>query len=184
MDLLTTEQTPMGDADIHRYAPTDKIFSYSQLAGISDIDQLFKTEKDSCFLLYEHSKNNGHWVCLCRYSDGNQPVIEFFDSYGGAPDTQLRWTPQQTRMGLGITRPFLTSLLKKAESDGFDIIHNKMDYQSENPEIATCGRHCCMRIKMLDDKNLTLDEYNKEMKQLRKNSDMTYDEIVSQVIPI
>lgn len=181
MEILQTELTPMGDNDIRSYCPSDRIYSYSQLANINSIDELLPNEKDSCFILYEHSKNNGHWVCLSRYIEEGEPILEFFDSYGGDLDSQLNWTDKQTRIGLGINKAFLSDLVDKS---GLDVINNKKNYQKSNPLIATCGRWCVLRAKLLDNKNLVLEEFHKVMKKIKKKTGMNYDEIVSILIPI
>jgi hypothetical protein len=181
LDILENQITPIGDNEIHKYFPKEKIFSYSQLADKS-LHDLLPDARDSCFILYESSKNNGHWVCLCRYLDGQQPIIEFCDSYGGAPDSQLKWTPKETRNGLGITRPFLSDILSEAKDQGMKVIHNTTNFQSKNPAVATCGRHCCVRVKMLADKRLTLEEYQKVIADIKKKTGMNYDEIVSSLI--
>jgi len=180
MEILQTEVTPMGDNDIKAYCPSDRIFSYSQLADVNSIEELLPNLIDSCFILYEHSKNNGHWTCLSRYIQDDEPILEFFDSYGGEPDSQLNWTDKQTRMGLGITEPFLTNLMDKS---GLKVIHNKKNYQKNLPIIATCGRWCVLRAKLLDSKNLILEEFHRALKKLKKKTGMNYDEIVSILIP-
>lgn len=61
---------------------------------------------------------------------------------------------------------------------GLKVNYNPVHYQKDSPDIKTCGRHCCLRIKlMLQGKDL--DDYNKFMEKQKNSSNMSYDEIVS-----
>jgi hypothetical protein len=170
-EIEVIEDTPMGDDNIRSYFPNAKIVNYNHLNEIDSIDDLLPNNKSYCFMLIEDSPNQGHWVCLNKLNG----KIEFFDSYGGKPDSQLKWTPMQERKELGQAKKRLTQLLKKS---GYKVNYNPVHYQQDGGDIQTCGRHCCLRIKnMLNGKDL--DAYNKFMKQEKERTGMDYDEIVS-----
>ena len=169
--LEQIEETPMGDGDIRLYYPNAKIISYKTLKKYSSIFQLLPQEKSYFFLLIEDSPNRGHWVVVTRLKDR----IEFFDSYGGAPDSQLKWIPPDERAVLGQDKKLLTDLLKKS---GFKIYYNPYSYQDEDYDIQTCGRHCVLRVKTMTE-GKDLDGHYKFINQMKNSSGMTYDEVVS-----
>jgi hypothetical protein len=165
------EETPMGDDSIHEYFPGAKIIKYSELNNIKSIDELLPKNKSYFFMLIEDSPSKGHWVAVNRIND----ELEFFDSYGGQPDSQLKWIGMEERVGLGQASKRLTELFKDS---GMEVNYNPVKYQEKGDDIQTCGRHCCLRIKMmLEGKDL--DAYNNYMEALKHSSGMNYDEIAS-----
>ena len=166
------KETPMGDDDIKKYFPNAKVLVYSDLGKYSTIQELLPKDKDFVFILLESSPNNGHWVALLRYGD----TYEFFDSYGGKPDSQLKWNNTKTNEELDQSTKYLTNLLK-----GEKVVYNPVKYQGDKGDINTCGRHCTFRIQeMLGGKNL--DNYYQYMCQLKKNMGVDYDGVVSNFV--
>lgn len=160
----------LGDDDIKRILPDAKIIDYESLKKYSSIDELLPNDKDYVIILYEDRQNSGHWVCLLR--DNN--TIEFFCSYGTYPDHQLKWVDYNTRKELGSDVPLLSHLL---DSCPYDVIYNEIPYQSENKEIATCGKHVIFRIRQhLNDMNL--EEYQDIVKKTKPDG-MSYDEYIN-----
>ena len=106
-EIEQIEEKPMGDNDIRTYFPNAKIILYNKLNDMEHIDELLPNNKSYAFVLIEDSPNRGHWVCLDKLNN----KINFFDSYGGAPDTQLKWTPMEEREKLGQEDKTLTKLL-------------------------------------------------------------------------
>jgi hypothetical protein len=168
-------EDPLGDNDIRHYLPNAKIMKYSELRHYPTIDDLLPNDIDYVVLLYEDSPNKGHWVCVCKY----RPYIEFFDSYGGSPDSQLGWVPCPIRKQLNQSKPYLTDLFNKCKNP---VIYNPIKYQDDEDDVNTCGRHCVFRIKNLIDKRKTLGEYYLLMKELKDKTKMNYDEIVAEII--
>ena len=170
-ELEEIAETPMGDSSIHHYFPNARIVTYNELNDIDSIEELLPKNKSYFFMLIEESPNKGHWVAVNRINN----KIEFFDSYGGEPDSQLKWIPMERRESLGQAEKRLTELFKKS---GMKVQYNPVKYQEVAQEIQTCGRHCCLRIKtMLDGKDL--DAYYKYMKSLKHSKGGSYDDIVS-----
>jgi len=166
-------EEPMDDGDIRSYFPNAKIIRYSSLAKMSDIEQLLPTDKSYAFLLYEDSPGSGHWVVLLRYGT----TIEFFCSYGSGIDAPLRWYNPKDNAMLGQGKPFLSLLLKKA-GKRFKAIHNAVPFQSKKQGVATCGAWDVMRVNQLVNHNQDLQEFQDYMEQVKKETGLTYDEIV------
>ena len=166
-------EEPMDDGDIRQYLPNAKIMRYSGLARLSDIEQLLPTDKSYVILLYENTPGSGHWVALMRY--GN--TIEFFCSYGSKIDAPLRWQNPKDNAMLGQTAPFLSQLLNKAKGK-FRAIHNPVAYQSSKQGVATCGAWDVMRINQMKNHNQDLHEFHDFMESVKKETGLTYDEIV------
>jgi hypothetical protein len=168
-------EDPLGDDDIRAYLPNSTIIKYSQLQDYRKLEELLPKPIDYAFLLYEDSPNKGHWVCVCRYGK----TVEFFDSYGGAPDTQLKWVPCPIRKGLQQDKTLLTNLFNKSP---FDIIYNPVAYQEDYDDINTCGRHCVFRVLNLVKANRGLAQYYDLMESLRREYEEPYDVIVANII--
>ena len=168
-----TIEEPMDDGDIRQYLPNAKIMRYSGLARLSDIEQLLPTDKSYVILLYENTPGSGHWVALMRYGR----TIEFFCSYGSKIDVPLRWQNPKDNAVLGQSRPFLSILLNKAKNK-FRAIHNPVAYQSSKQGVATCGAWDVMRINQMKNHNQDLQEFHDYMESVKKETGLTYDEIV------
>jgi hypothetical protein len=170
------EKDPMGDDDIRYYFPNAKIIEYNELNKYSDINQFLKLPTDYAFILYEESQNSGHWVLLSKYAN----TIEYFDPYGGYPDTPLTWVPMPQRHLLGQGSPKLSQLF---DNTHFDTVYNPIDYQNKkDKEMSTCGRHCCFRLLCLLKLDMNLENYYHYMINLKKKTKKTFDEIVSENI--
>jgi hypothetical protein len=168
-----TIEEPMDDGDIRQYLPNAKIMRYSALAKLSDIEQLLPKDKSYVVLLYENTPGSGHWVALMRYGK----TIEFFCSYGSKIDAPLSWQNPKDNAMLGQSRPFLSILLNKAK-DRFRAIYNPVAYQSKKQGVATCGAWDVMRINQLINHNQDLHEFHDYMESVKKETGLTYDEIV------
>lgn len=113
-----------------------RIVSYHELANISSIDDLLG-ENRAVILLYETKQNFGHWVALFSISDD---TIEFFDSYGFAPDEELKYATYDDQ-------PYLSNLMN---TSNYKFKHNSTRLQTFAHDINTCGRWTALRVKMRD----------------------------------
>ena len=170
-------EEPMDDGDIRAYFPNAKIMRYSSLAKMSDIEQLLPKDKSYAFLLYEDSPGSGHWVVVLRYGT----TIEFFCSYGSKIDGPLRWYNPKDNVMLGQNKPYLSLLLKKADKK-FKAIHNAVPFQSSKHGVATCGAWDVMRVNQLVNHNQDLHEFQSYMEDVKKETGLTYDEIVANYV--
>jgi hypothetical protein len=157
---------PLSDGDINKLLhPATKILVYPDLENVSSIEQIFDP-MGRCMLLYPvSSEYSGHWVCLIKKGEH----IEFFDPYGKAPDTELKWVSMAKRRDMNMEEPTLTRLLKES---GYKVTYNSHDFQKDDQTVNTCGRHCVVRLMF---KHLSLDEYRK----LIKSSGLPPDEFVA-----
>lgn len=173
------EATPMGDNNIRKYFPNAKILKYSELADIKDISQLLPQPKSFFFLLYEHTVNSGHWTVVNRYIDNGRDTICYFCSYGSMIDAPLRWNSQSTNQQLGQDKPYLSALLQKS---GKRIVYNKVQYQSKQSAIATCGAFDVLWIKANIRDGMTLQDFHEWIAEIKKETRLSYDEIVANAI--
>jgi len=168
---------PMDDGDIRAYFPRARVLRYADLADYDTIEELLPAEKSHVFLLYQHRPNDGHFVCVMRYAK----TIEFFCSYGSKIDAPLKWTSLPERVALGEGKPYLSMLLRKAASK-FKAIHNPVAFQSKREGVATCGAYCVVRINQLVNHNQDLHEFIDYMEEVKKDTDLSYDEIVANYV--
>lgn len=185
---LNLIKNPLGDDDINFYLPNTKIIKYSDLKNVKNIEDLLPNNKSNVVILYEiNGINDGHWVAIMRYKDHKRgDIIEFFDSIAddGSPDSELKWISKSKNKMFGQSKPYLTNLLNKSV---LPVIFNKLKFQSDGNKkdgylINTCGKHIVFRILNLLDKDLNLEDYQKLLKDVKKDSGNTFDEIVSHLI--
>ena len=135
----------------------------------------FIRDKFCCIILYQDSPNKGHWVVIVRDKD----EYLYFDSYGNKIDDPLNWVDVGLRKELNQLTPYLSKLLKNKPHK-----YNNKKYQKENPQVATCGRHCIFFTLNNRMNDLDLETYKKLMEKLKKKMNLDYDEIVSDFINI
>jgi hypothetical protein len=165
---------PISDAVIKEYIPDANIVVNADLDRYPSIDSLLPNNMDCVFILYQHEVNTGHWVLLSKYEN----TIEYFDSYGGYIDKPLTWISAEKRAELG-EEPFLSRMLKDCK---YDVIYNAYDFQDESSTIATCGRWCVLRARTIFGDRIRLDEFITMMKGIKKETKLSYDNIVSDLI--
>jgi hypothetical protein len=165
--IKEVRQYPLGDDDIRKILGNDiKIWNYPQLKGLRNINEMFDAKGRAILLFPNVSPTSGHWTCLI-----NRPnKIEFFDSYGDAPDTAQKDGMTKSRLEmLDVERPYLTRLLR---ASGKPVFYNNRQFQKEAGNVATCGRHCCVRLLYAP---YSIDKYNK----IIESSGMSPDDFVS-----
>ena len=120
--------------------------------------------------MHEEDENIGHWVGLLKYDN----LYEFFDPYGMMPNKVLTWVNLKTRRSLNEATPYLSNMLEQER-----YIYNHINYQDLDSFAQTCGNHTVHQIYRLLTNNMGLDEYHKFMKELKEESKLNYDMIVS-----
>lgn len=129
-----------------------KVITYPELKRYRTLEELLYPY-DSVVILYETIPDYGHWTCLFKYPKGN--IVEFYDPYAGKPDSQLGYSIQ-TANDVN-NEPLLVRLLYDyVVRKGGEIRYNDEPQQRLAKEIATCGRHCVVRLVM---KNIPIDDY-------------------------
>lgn len=162
---MTQKQDPMerslsGD-EMQKLLPDVKIFTYSQLFEIEDIDDmLFPT--GSCVILYQTKKNYGHWTCMFV----RKRTLCFYDSYAMVVDDpkRLEYIDDKILVKMNETHAFLAELMKNSRYPYLDC--NEYRFQAKNT--TTCGRHVICRLWLRDFNN---DEYNNFMHSTKLSPD-------------
>lgn len=158
-------------ADIKAYAlsnddineildPDTKIFSYPKFCEMSHIDEAFDRLGRCVFLFLTESPTSGHWLCMFKRG-GN--TIEYFDSYGGKPDSQREWLSEDQLEMLGQEDCCLTNLLRASR---YRVYYNTNAYQKDKKDYNTCGRWCVARLICKDMSNLQF--YNLVKDQMKE----------------
>ncbi len=161
-------QYPLSDDDLRRLLGSNiKIQTYPQLADYDSIDEVFDDLGRGILLFPNASPTMGHWTCLIKRPN----KIEFFDPYGEAPEDQKDGMSKSRLEALDIERPYLTRLLR---ASGKPVFYNTHAFQKDRASIATCGRHCAVRLLYGP---FTLDKYKKTIDK----SGMSPDDFVSAV---
>ena len=137
--VAQAKEYALSDADIQQILGKVPIVPYPELENLESIDQCLD-EKGRCILFFPNmSPTVGHWCCLFRQGKG----LMFWDPYGEPPEAQKDDMPQSRLEALDIDRPDLTRLLR---ASGRPVYYNTKDYQEDKASVATCGRHCVVRL--------------------------------------
>jgi hypothetical protein len=171
---------PLSSEDISKtFNGRIKVLTYTELAEYNTLDDLL-APYGVVVILYLTKKNFGHWVLLFRYPD-NPSHIEFFDSYGLFPDSELKFVPSNFRKENNMKFPHLTWLLYKylTNNPKGKIEYNNHRFQEKEEDVNTCGRHVINRYIYKDQ---YINDYYEMMNFVRKSTGLSYDQIVSSVI--
>jgi hypothetical protein len=165
--LAKVKSYPLSDADIRKILGDVPTVTYPELEDMSSIDQCFD-EHGRCILFFPNvSATMGHWCCMIR----RPKSIEFFDSYGDPPEAQKDGLSEARKEELDIDEPALMRLLR---ASGKPVYYNTFPFQKDRSDIATCGRHCIVRLLYAP---YSLDKYA----SIIKKSGMSPDDFVSGV---
>ena len=169
VSIEAIEKYSLSDSDM---SWSCKIITYNELSKYGAIEYLLPKEKAFAILLIEDSLDHGHWAGICRFKN----TFMYFDSYGNPVDADLKWTDMATRKQLNEDKPFLSQLLDRSDRD---CIYNNVKYQEMDQEINTCGDHICSFLYNMKHNNMDLRDYYMYMKEIKRRTGHTYDEIVS-----
>jgi len=155
-----------------------KIMKYPEFGNIDSIFEAFDN-KNSCIIFFETvSQTVGHWECI--FYNPNIKTIEFFDSYGLAPDSAEKYLRQNTRITLKENKPYLTMLLNKAQDLNYNCIYSTFKYQEMIGDIETCGKWSSIRIKNM---NMNDDEFYNYITSVKTQNNLpTYDDTISFIV--
>lgn len=165
--------------DITRYFGQgyDKdIIKYSELSNYKNIDQLLPGQYNSKIILLEDKLNSGHWVAIIKYDN----TIEYFNSYALFPSAELDGNTYLKNKQLDQDTKYLNQLFTKA-LDKYRIIYNKKQFQKFDPNIATCGRWCILRILMARE-GLNLKEFIAFINDLTMKFKLSGDQLVTLLV--
>ena len=137
---------PLSDQDIQYILSPNKtnIIQYPDLADIDDIDELFDN-LGRCVVFIPITETFGHWCALIKKNGS----IQWFDPYGVVPDGEKKWINKAVLKRLHEDKPLLKNLLQKSNLEkGYKILYNKHHWESETPDISTCGRWVAVVLLM------------------------------------
>jgi len=178
-DMRKTLAYSLSDSDIRHILGQDcKIIEFKDLDNFESIYDLLPKEKDFVVILIEQKDNSGHWTLLIR--DKNR--IEQHDSYGCPLETELNFISSAMNRMLGQSKQEFHALMKTVD-DGDEIVYNKARLQAEDPSIATCGRHCCLRAMMFN-LGYSLEDYLQFLEDQREETGLPIDVIVSKFVSL
>ena len=130
--LRKLESTPLSLERIQKLCPNCTTIVYDELPANPTINTLFKG-KDACVVFYELHGNSqqsvGHFSLILKVGKN----IEYFSSYGFAPETELNLTKSDAGK--------MKSIFKNV-----NIKVNSVRYQSTK-DTETCGRWCILRYR-------------------------------------
>lgn len=151
----------LSDNDINNFLNSISCYRSIILYGDIKKGQMMKSIKDwingdryPIVINYLTKENYGHWVCLFQNEEG----INFFDSYGNAPDDHLAWNiGKKFRKESGEDNAYLCQFI--LDIMGHDkFVYNDYDFQKRSPNVSTCGRWVLFRLMY---RNLSCDEFKK-----------------------
>lgn len=126
------EAESLSDADLHQMTGI-KVLTYADLSNYNSLQDVLGEEK-ACILIFRVTESYGHWVCLLQH---DEKTVEFFDSLGYYPDTELaKTTNKRKRQELGQDFARLTQMINASP---FRVIYNKYKLQQNAKAINTCG---------------------------------------------
>jgi hypothetical protein len=140
---------------------------------MTSIDEATNGTNCAVLLFPTVSPSIGHWTCLINRPDS----IEFFDPYGEAPDTAQKGGMSYSHLqALDIASPYLTKLLR---GSGKPVYYNTYPFQKDRGDVATCGRHCAVRLLYAP---YSIDKYKRIIDKSKLAPDdfvsgITYDKI-------
>jgi hypothetical protein len=171
-DVIQRVITPIDDSKIKEYLGNDaRIIKYSDLSKYDNIEQLLPNDKSFFILLIESDTNYGHWVSVSRLND----VIQYMDSYGLYPSTGISWNSKEQNRVLGQSHKYLNKLFDKTP---LEVVYNCYDFQGQNPDISTCGRHILTYLLLMKEKDMSLKDYINFIKQQKINPDLLISKVI------
>jgi hypothetical protein len=146
------------------------VMSYSDLVKYGVMNVIRESPSHAVIFLVRQNEKYGHWCLLFLKDSGSEQGLHCYDSYGNVPDSK-NWKRGLTKKTLTQLHQENPYLLSELYNSGKAIYFNEFHHQANNPSIATCGRHCCVRACFMD---LDTDEYN----HMITSKSLTPDELV------
>ena len=153
-----------------------KIIKYSSLKQYRSLLDLLPETFDFRIILLESERNSGHWVSIIRMGT----TIELFNSYGVEIDKEFRFIPDYIERMLGESRHYLSELVDSVPPE-FQVISNKIDFQSHDDKVATCSRWNILRIRSAS-MGEDLANFQRNVMNLKKVWKVPYDIIVLSLV--
>jgi len=137
----------LSNDDFNRYLPDapENLITYKELKKYRTMGELLEKEFDYKILLIETQRNSGHWCVLVRRGD----TVFWCDSYGMSPHEGINIVPKCIRRMLGQENDEVKRLYRSARQEGFNVEENDFEFQSDTPQVNTCGRWCIFFIQCI-----------------------------------
>ena len=113
---------------------------YPDLNDVEDIMNILPSEICVCFILLKTSEQSGHWTCLVR----NNNLINYFDSYGVAPDGELSKISPGIRYELHENQRALTGGLER-----FQVVIHSVTIANNSNSAVRVSTHAANSVKCL-----------------------------------
>lgn len=141
--IKQAEQIPLSGQDLKNITNSKcNIMRYSDLMNYQDIESVLG-EWGAVILLYQQSRDFGHYSCLFKSANDPNNTLIFYDSLGITLDKELKFSTFNTRNMGGTIVPHLTHLIQKSN---YKVISNTKKLQKDAFANNTCGRYSAMRI--------------------------------------
>ena len=150
-----------------------RVITYDEFKKYKTLDDALG-KYNAVVILYMSSDNYGHY-CLIWKNEDEPNTLYFFDPYGTKIDAQLDEISPDVNKLMGQGKKWLSELILKDKKIK-NIDYNDIPYQQLKDNIATCGRHCAVRLLARD---LSSKQYEKLMKNTKKRTGYSFDEIVT-----
>jgi hypothetical protein len=164
----------LSDVDVKKIAPDCRVFSYSQLTPMTNLNQLINTTNRKAMILYQTGNANGgasmgHWVSIMLLNNG----IYFFDSYGTFPDKEQNMIGQAFMEQSNQTKNKLQSLIRNSPYAN-NAYYSEYKYQAMKPGVNTCGRWSALFLRC----DMTENEYHNFIMKAKKSLNTTNDKTI------
>lgn len=147
-----------------------RIIKFQDLKNYSNICQVLPKKKDYAVIFFtddiKNDVNIGHWTCIMRY----KKKFYFFDSYGLKEEDELKFISNEKRRKFGEEIDYLKNLFNDV-----DYSYNKIDYQSWDDGVNTCGRFVVLRLYLFKNGIYTNEDFYDIMKKKVKKFGGDYD---------
>lgn len=146
------------------------IIKYSELYDARRLEDVMPA-----VMLFCTQKDFGHWVTIYEDDRGD---LNFYDSYGYKPDSELLFVKKSFRKEAGQDVPLLTAMMLewKQRHPRQKVIWNEHRVQSKGGNISTCGRHAALRLRF---REMPLEEYTIFLRMLAKKLKKPIDYVVT-----
>lgn len=172
METLASIEYPLSFTDIKNIYPRAKLIKYSDISKYDNIDDLIGPTGQA-IILYLFTPTSGHYVALFKRAGR----ISYFDSYGFPPEEAYKFMDAKARIENNQVEPYLFQLLEGVHSE-----YNPYPFQDFKEGIATCGKHCIMR---LINSGYSPYGYKLELDKIKKIfPEKSYDEVINDAFAI
>ena len=170
----------MTNHDLGAIIKNVRIVKFSDLDQFGSIYQLLPKKIDFVVILTEtEDVNQGHWQLLLKRHN----TFEFFDSYGDEPKTIIEFVSKKMNQFLGNDYQKDMGHILKSIRKQDQLTVNKFEFQSDIPNVNTCGRWVALRVMMFLAHEMNNKQFVAWFKQQKKKLPrLKHDELVCELI--